>query len=203
MSSQGTPGQTGYSYPITRDSSDWTRQLKQQRLYTAYSTPDGMDNTDMSPPWLKFGNDIRLSFNQGKFSCVGPTGCTAGAFSGSIPFDSNAVIHYDGIIQVGTDYIQCQATNTFKLYTFTPLVTGVYTISALELSSDPDLFISYPNQHLDTAFIAEHDGGSPTELYHNTNGGSSIITNTFEAGRVYEVMVLQYGGNCFELTVTD
>jgi hypothetical protein len=41
----------------------------------------------MSPPWLKFGNDVRLTFNQGRFSCAGGTGCTGSAFSGVIPLE--------------------------------------------------------------------------------------------------------------------
>lgn len=82
MSSQGPTGPVGYVYPLLRDAQDWTRQLKERRLYTSYS--DGLK--DMSPPWLKFGNDIRLSYNQGRFSCAGVTGgCTGGAFSGVIP----------------------------------------------------------------------------------------------------------------------
>jgi hypothetical protein len=86
MSSQGPTGSAGYAYPLIRDAQDWTRRLKEQRLYTSYNAPGGDNNTDMSPPWLKFGNDIRLSYNQGRFSCAGVTGgCTGSAFSGVIP----------------------------------------------------------------------------------------------------------------------
>ena len=81
MSSQGATGATGYAYPLTRDAQDWTRQLKERRLYKSYA--DG--TKDMSPPWMKFGNDIRLSFDQGKFSCGNTLGCTGSAFSGVIP----------------------------------------------------------------------------------------------------------------------
>ena len=86
MSSQSSAGVTGYSYPTSRDAQDWTRKLKEQRLYTSYSTPGGDSNTDMSPPWMKFGNDVRLTFNQGRFSCsAGTTGCEGNAFKGVIP----------------------------------------------------------------------------------------------------------------------
>jgi hypothetical protein len=81
MSSQGATGAMGYAYPLIRDAQDWTRELKEQRLYTSYKARGG----DMSPPWLKFGNDIRLTFNQGRFSCAGVHGCTGSAFSGVIP----------------------------------------------------------------------------------------------------------------------
>jgi hypothetical protein len=81
MSSQGPVGATGYTYAPTRDSSDWTIQLKRQRAYSSYN--DGAKDT--GPSWMKFGNDFRLVFNQGKFSCLGPAGCTANVFSGVVP----------------------------------------------------------------------------------------------------------------------
>lgn len=83
MSSQGPAGQSGYNYGPTRDAQDWTRQLKEKRLYTSYS--DSVK--DMAPSWMKFGNDIRLSFNQGRFSCaVENDDCDGNVFSGKIPF---------------------------------------------------------------------------------------------------------------------
>ena len=90
MSSQSYAGLEGYTYPLTRDAQDWTRQLKEQRLNTSYESVGGANNTDMSPPWLKFGNDIRLSYNQGRFSCgiVVPR-CNGNAFSGVVPLQNN------------------------------------------------------------------------------------------------------------------
>jgi hypothetical protein len=90
MSSQGLPGLVDYVYPITRDAQDWTRKLKEQRLNKSYQSVGGANNTDMSPPWLKFGNDIRLSYNQGRFSCgvVFPR-CNSNVFSGVIPLQNN------------------------------------------------------------------------------------------------------------------
>jgi hypothetical protein len=105
------------------------------------------------------------------------------------------------VISVGTDISSCQNTRDYKLYTFTPLVTGTYTISAI--GTDPDLFISYPDAHLDAGSIAATDNGGPTALYSNTDTNNSIITATFEGFHTYEVMVLQWGGTCFQLTVTD
>lgn len=116
MSSQGATGAAGYAYPLLRDAQDWTRRLKEQRLYTSYNAPGGDNNTDMSPPWMKFGNDIRLTFNQGRFSCAGMDGCTGNAFSGVIPFtgggggggDYTSFLNYtmyDGSATPGTDPI--------------------------------------------------------------------------------------------------
>ena len=107
-----------------------------------------------------------------------------------------------GDIVPGTDKTVCQTEHDFKLYTFVPPVSADYTISLFSVDdSDPDLFVSYPDGHLDTEYIAEEDGGSSTALYENTDGGDSIITGYFEAGKVYEVMALQWGGTCFRITV--
>ena len=89
MSSQGSAGVTGYAYPLTRDAQDWTRQLKERRVHTSYEYVGGANNTNMSPPWMKFGNGIRLSYNYGEFSCGCGSGCFGNAFSGVIPFSNN------------------------------------------------------------------------------------------------------------------
>lgn len=107
-----------------------------------------------------------------------------------------------GDIVPGTDNTVCQSEGDFKLYTFVPPVSTGYTISLFSVDySDPDLFVSYPDGHLDTAYIAAEDDGGPSALYENTYGGDSIITGYFEAGKVYEVMALQYSGTCFRITV--
>jgi hypothetical protein len=113
---------------------------------------------------------------------------------------------YGGRIQVGTDTRVCQETEAFRLYTFTPPTTGTYTISLLRVNgSDPDLFISNPGGHINTAYVVAEDEGDETVLYDSTNGSGydDVITETFEGGQTYEVMVFQYDGSCFELTVTD
>jgi hypothetical protein len=89
MSSQSTAGVAGYAYPITRDAQDWTRRLKEQRLHKSYEYVGGANNTDMSPPWLKFGNNIRMSYNYGEFTCGCVAGCNGSAFTGVIPFANN------------------------------------------------------------------------------------------------------------------
>jgi|UniRef100_A0A6C0DRH2 hypothetical protein len=78
MSSQGPAGYTGYNYGPTRDSSDWTRQLKEKREYYSYSTKN-TGNKDTEDPWIKFGNDFKLEYNYGKLACGG---CTGNAFGG-------------------------------------------------------------------------------------------------------------------------
>ena len=89
MSSQGLAGVTGYAYPITRDAQDWTRQLKERRVHRSYEYVGGANNTDMSPPWLKFGNGIRLSYNFGHLSCLCASGCYGNVFNAVIPLQNN------------------------------------------------------------------------------------------------------------------
>jgi hypothetical protein len=79
MSSQGPAGYTGYNYGPTRDSGDWTRQLKEKREYYSYSTKN-TGNKNTSPEWIKFGNDFKLIYDRGKLACGG---CTGAAFIGT------------------------------------------------------------------------------------------------------------------------
>lgn len=57
----------GYAFDgdSNRDASDWTRQLKQRRVYNSYtsSTPGNKNTTN---PWLKYGNQFRLTYVFGK-----------------------------------------------------------------------------------------------------------------------------------------
>lgn len=79
MSSQGSAGRTGYTGAPTRDSSDWTRELKEKRAYYSYSTQTS-GNKDTQDPWMKFGNDFKLVYDHGKLECGG---CTGNAFGGA------------------------------------------------------------------------------------------------------------------------
>jgi hypothetical protein len=89
MSSQGSVGVTGYVYPITRDAQDWTRKLKEERAHKSYENVGGGNNTDTSPPWLKFGNGFRLIYNRGEISCGCQAGCYGNAFNGVVPSTNN------------------------------------------------------------------------------------------------------------------
>jgi hypothetical protein len=111
---------------------------------------------------------------------------------------------YDGFIEVGTGVAQCQNVNDFKLYTFTPSAAGTYTITANSVSgSNPDLFVSYPGVQINTAGIVATGNGDTTVSLSNKDVGTSQIGGAFEAGKIYEVMVFQFGGSCFNLTVTS
>lgn len=72
-SSQGANTTTitpGYAYDanVLRDASDWTRQLKEKRAYYSYST-NNTGNKNTSDPWIKYGNQFRLTYAFGKFKC--------------------------------------------------------------------------------------------------------------------------------------
>jgi hypothetical protein len=81
MSSQASAGATGYTYPLTRDAQDWTRQLKEKREYYSYST-NNTGNTNTQDPWMKYGNDFKLVYDHGKLACGE---CTGNAFSSIVP----------------------------------------------------------------------------------------------------------------------
>ena len=77
MSSQGDPGLTGYTYGVTRDASDRTRQIKETIYYKTFNSAyAGNKNTE--PIWMKYGNQFKLTYDFGKL--VGCTGCTGNAF---------------------------------------------------------------------------------------------------------------------------
>lgn len=68
-----TPGYA-FDRDSIRDSADWTRYVKEQRVYKAEKPLQTQD------PWIPYGNAYRLTFLNGKFKC-GP--CTGNAFGGS------------------------------------------------------------------------------------------------------------------------
>lgn len=199
-----TAPQTAYSVPFLKSkhtgASRIRRTNEQWINYRASQTGDYVQNTEVLTVVgyprilypLRICNCYPLS-EESFFPKIAGGKCCIGKVS-----------RYDGFIELGTDITVCgNSEKGFKLYTFTPQSTGTYYITANDLDSDPDLFISYPGGQLDTPYIAENDGGSPTELYSNTSGGTSQIVETFEAGQTYEVMVLQFSGSCFNLTVSD
>jgi photosystem II stability/assembly factor-like uncharacterized protein len=70
----------GYAYDAdsNRDASDWTKQLKEKRIYYSY-TDNNFDNKKTTDPWFKYGNEFRLSYLAGRFKC---DTCTGNAFGG-------------------------------------------------------------------------------------------------------------------------
>ena len=75
-----TPGY-GYDTDVTRDASDWTRRLKEQRKYYSYSTQNTGNKATGGDPWFKYGNQFRLSYLTGKFKCGS---CTGAAFNSGV-----------------------------------------------------------------------------------------------------------------------
>jgi hypothetical protein len=84
MSSQGIPGSTGptgYVYgPRIQDASEWTKLLKEKREYYSYNSALNTGNRETSDPWVKTGNQFRLTYDFGRFSCGG---CNGSAFGGA------------------------------------------------------------------------------------------------------------------------
>lgn len=198
-----TVPQTAYSVPFLKakhtGSSRIRRTNEQWINYRASQTADRMQFVNFDPCQLsRFPVPIRLC------DCTNDSIEPGPKIAGGKCCVGKKVAEGGSVIYLGTDITVTglPGEHAFKLYTFVPPSTGVYVISLFDTGSDPDLFISYPDGHLDTAYIAAHDGGSPTALYHNTNGGDSVVSNFFEGGRTYEVMALLWNGNSFRLTVT-
>jgi hypothetical protein len=79
----------GYTFDpdSIRDSSDWTKRLKEGIIYQEY-TP----TTNLSDPvYLVRGNQFRLSYLFGGFKCPTSPACTAGAFNGSVPIPASGL----------------------------------------------------------------------------------------------------------------
>jgi hypothetical protein len=199
--------------PVGLSAGDWVR-LQRLRASKNYVTANLEDNVDIySPSRVGVGrirrpasmwSDYRAS-QTADFVTSASTGLNGNIFTTTRVCNCQTDTQYGGPIQDGTDITACQNTKEFKLYTFTPPTSGTYTINVFSVGgSDPDLFISYANAHLDTGYIAANDGeGDTSALYSDTSGGTSTITEAFEGGQTYEVMVLQWTGNCFNLTVTE
>ena len=85
MSAQGPAGLTGYVPQYTRDSQDWTRSIKERLTYNTLNSSYTGDKNP-SPNFIKYGNQIRLTYDFGRFNCSGCTGSAFGGASGNIPF---------------------------------------------------------------------------------------------------------------------
>jgi hypothetical protein len=79
----------GYAFDpdSIRDSSDWTRRLKERIIYNEY-TP----TTSLSDPLhLVRGNQFRLSYLFGRFKCASGPACRGGAFNGIVPIPASGL----------------------------------------------------------------------------------------------------------------
>lgn len=86
---------TDYQYKNVnvRDSSDYTRRIREQISYVEFykKTSAPAVNNPISPgntenPWIPYGNQFRLSYLFGKLKC---TTCTGNAFVGNGPYANN------------------------------------------------------------------------------------------------------------------
>lgn len=62
-----TPGYT-YDADSISDASEWTKQLKEKRYYSAYKSST-TDNKNTEDPWLKYSNQSRYTFVLGRYKC--------------------------------------------------------------------------------------------------------------------------------------
>lgn len=78
----------GYTFDpdSIRDSSDWTKRLKERLIYEEYKT-----TTNLSDPlYLVRGNQFRLSYLFGRFKCDS-TPCVGGAMNGIVPIPASGL----------------------------------------------------------------------------------------------------------------
>ena len=85
MSSQSNPT-AGYSIPFTRDSSDYTRTVRERITYVENKPSTAVANKTNESSWLYYGNGFRLSYLYGKTKC---TSCTGNAFGTNGPYVNN------------------------------------------------------------------------------------------------------------------
>jgi hypothetical protein len=197
--------QTAYSIPFLKakhtGSSRIRRTNEQWINYRASQTADRMEYTNVNPCQMP-----RLPVARRLCDCseevIEPGPKLAG---GKCCIGKAALREEGGPIFVGTDITVTGlfGRREYRIYTFVPPSSGTYTITLFDIDgSDPDLFISYPDELLDRAQIAVDDGG-PTALYSAASGGTDTVSDFFEGGRTYEVMALMYDPDSFRLTVTD
>ena len=94
MSSQSvnTTTYSGYqasaalNYIPTRDSSDYTRMIRERGDYNAYKSGTTILPGTSEHVWIAYGNGFRLSYLQGKLKCAS---CTANAIYGNGPYVNN------------------------------------------------------------------------------------------------------------------
>lgn len=84
-----TPPEAYYSFTTRtlRDSSDWTRYVKETRKFANYKD-SSTDNKNTEPVWLKYGNQFRLTYSFGRYKCE-KSDCAGNAFSGEVGKETN------------------------------------------------------------------------------------------------------------------
>jgi hypothetical protein len=94
MSSQSvnTTSYSGYqasatlNYIPTRDSSDYTRMIRERVTYNEFKTGTTITPGNTEDPWLRYANGFRISYLFGRLKCET---CTGNAFSGNTPISAS------------------------------------------------------------------------------------------------------------------
>lgn len=82
----GYQGSAALNYIPTRDSSDYTRMIRERGDYNAYKSGTTIRPGTSEHVWITYGNGFRLSYLQGKLKCAS---CTANAIYGNGPYVNN------------------------------------------------------------------------------------------------------------------
>jgi len=106
-SSQGVNADTVTGYPFNKDvirnASDWIKYKKQARVYQDYHSVISTEIERTEPAWIKYGNDMRLDYLHGQYTC---DECLGDAFSGSIEstpllrfYPANLMFAINGLVE--------------------------------------------------------------------------------------------------------
>lgn len=127
----------GYAYDpdVMRDSSDWTRRLRERSIFISQNSISTGDKTTNTDPWYKYGNDFRLQYDFGRFKCQGTTVC-ANAFSGSVLGNAVTVLSTASLLSNCVTYTfsvpvlaESGTYTTSSILAFQALTPGTYKIT--------------------------------------------------------------------------
>lgn len=178
-----------YDQDVLRDSSDWTRQLREKRSYNSYSTTNTGNKDTGGDPWFKYGNQFRLSYSYGKFMCE--------PLCGGNPFLSAVGDTYtapplpsipEGAIVLTNCSTSNIATNTSGQY-------GTYTTSAVLAFQATSLTSSY------TITYSGINGALRRVL--STSTASTYVDDTITSYSSGDSITLNYGDIVYFMPASD
>lgn len=82
----GYQASAALNYVPTRDSSDYTRMIREQATYNEFKSGTTISPGNTEDPWLRYANGFRISYLFGRLKC---TACSGNAFSGNTPISAS------------------------------------------------------------------------------------------------------------------
>ena len=82
----GYQGSAALNYIPTRDSSDYTRMIRERATYNEFKSGNPITPGNTEDPWLRYANGFRISYLFGRLKCGA---CSGNAFSGNTPISAS------------------------------------------------------------------------------------------------------------------